>query len=100
MAIYRHGDVLLLSVDEIPAGAKELARESVVLAEGEVTGHSHRLSGAGVALLEAGGERYASIPHGGALNHEEHGRIAVAPGDYRAIIQRVYSPTEIRNVAD
>lgn len=42
MALYRHGDLLVQSVDEIPNGARALSH--LVLAEGELTGHSHRIA--------------------------------------------------------
>ncbi|OGT54434.1 MAG: hypothetical protein A3E01_02990 [Gammaproteobacteria bacterium RIFCSPHIGHO2_12_FULL_63_22] len=37
---------------------------------------------------------------GVALDHEEHTRIVIPPGDYRIVQQREYSPEAIRNVAD
>jgi hypothetical protein len=43
---YRQGDVLITRVDKIPKGATEIAsnkERGVVLAEGEVTGHAHRI---------------------------------------------------------
>ncbi len=40
MPLFRHGDVILKSVENLPPNAKE--HKSVTLAYGEVTGHSHR----------------------------------------------------------
>lgn len=34
------------------------------------------------------------------LTHQEHGAIVIAPGSYESIIQREYSPQEIRRVVD
>ena len=44
--MYRQGDVLIVRVDEIPADAKLINRtkRGVILAEGEVTGHAHRIA--------------------------------------------------------
>jgi hypothetical protein len=97
---YRHGDVFLLKVKGIPAGAKEIQRDRVVLAEGEVTGHAHRIDAPTVVLWEVEGQRYVTVPEGASLTHEEHGVIPLEPGDYLARIQRVYAPDEVRNVAD
>lgn len=107
--MYRQGDVLVLSVAEIPAGAKEVLREDgrVVLAHGEVTGHAHAIL-APTAMLyafeEAGGggaqRRYLGLAEPVALQHEEHSTIHLPPGDYEVVRQREYHPEEIRTVAD
>ena len=79
----RQGDVLLVPVDEVPEGARPLARTRgrVVLAEGEVTGHAHAIRSAAATLV--------------TLDHEEHAAIEVAPGAYRVVIQREFVPPEI-----
>lgn len=46
--MFRHGDVLLVQVPALPAGATKAdkqgdGRTGVVLAYGEVTGHAHRI---------------------------------------------------------
>lgn len=105
--IYRQGDVMLQRVDAIPADAKLCKIEGdVILAYGEVTGHAHRLAPEMVKPFAKGGvwsptaERFIQAVEGATLTHEEHGAIALAPGNYRVIQQREYSPEEIRNVAD
>lgn len=107
MKMYRQGDVLLLQIDAIPteASACNVAGD-VILAYGEVTGHAHRLAPENVKPFAKGGvwsptaERFIQAAEGATLTHEEHGAIALAPGNYRIIQQREYSPQEIRNVAD
>lgn len=47
--LYRHGDVLVSGVETIPTEA--VRRPHLVLAEGEMTGHSHRIGEAGSAQL-------------------------------------------------
>ena len=99
----RQGDVLLIPVKAIPADAKPGQGDQgrIVLAYGEVTGHAHAIADPGVQVLEHEGIRYIRVSEEGAhLSHEEHGRIALAPGDYEVRIQREYSPEAIRNVAD
>jgi hypothetical protein len=100
MPLYRHGDVLVRRVSEIPATAKK--RPHLTLAEGEITGHSHRVAESGVATLyENARERYLEVYGPQAtLVHEEHGPITLTPGYYRVWQQREYSPQEIRIVRD
>jgi hypothetical protein len=53
-----------------------------VLAEGEVTGHAHRLP-ENVQVFESdAGERSFSVQTEVPLSHEEHGCILIPPGDY------------------
>jgi hypothetical protein len=106
MRMFRQGDVLLIEVaGVIPAEAKRVERDQgrVVLAYGEVTGHSHAIADKGAALFSAGAERWLRTPKGGAvLYHEEHSRIEL-PGatTFKVTIQREYQPGELpRQVVD
>ena len=99
---YRQGDVLVTRT-AIPAAAKPGKRDKgrIVLAYGEVTGHAHAIESKAVQILEHEGARYIRVPKKGAhLSHEEHGSIKLAPGDYKVVIQREYTPTAIVNVRD
>lgn len=107
--IIRQGDVLLIAIDAIPAGAKDVTPEDrIVLAHGEVTGHAHALyepltktKPAGKARAwDAGAERFLQVVTETPVRHEEHGHIPVPPGNYKIVQQREYSPEAIRNVAD
>lgn len=102
--ILRQGDVLIERIPTIPVTAtpKALDRGRAVLAYGEVTGHAHALEGALAELFEdRDGTLYLRVTGAGAgVEHEEHARIALAPGEYRITHQREYTPTEIRRVAD
>lgn len=105
--IYRQGDCLLQRVDSIPTDATPCKIDGdVILAYGEVTGHCHRLAAGTVKPFAKGGawsptaERFIQTLEGAELTHEEHSKIALAPGYYRVIQQREYSPSEIRAVAD
>jgi hypothetical protein len=101
----RQGDVFLIPVDVIPEGTTTVARDNgrVVLAYGEVTGHSHAIAAPTATLLStAENERFLRIVGSGAtLTHEEHGAIAIAPGEYRVIVGREFtSDMAIRPVVD
>ena len=98
--LYRHGDVLVSGVETIPTEA--VRRPHLVLAEGEMTGHSHRIGEAGSAqLYQLEGVMYLRILAPSAtLVHQEHGPISLPQGDYRVWRQREYSPQEIRLVRD
>lgn len=87
----RQGDVLLVPVDrEPPAGIAPVAE--VVLAEGEVTGHAHRLAGTVLEWTEGESRFVRVLERPGTLRHEEHDPIAVpvvSPEQtYRVVAQR------------
>lgn len=102
--VYRQGDVLIMAVDEIPQGkAKPVARENgkIVLAHGEVTGHSHSITAPiEVQWIEVGGERYIDSDLPLEVKHQEHGTITLPAGKFKVIRQREYTLEIIRNVAD
>lgn len=92
----RQGDILIVKRTFIPDGA--VKRQDRVLAEGEATGHAHRLDAGDV--YEKEGALYFKADEAVHLNHEEHGRLTFEPGIYRVIRQREYEPEGWRNVAD
>src|SRR4029079_17776577 len=98
MPLYRHGDLLVDSIDAIPRGARRL--HHLTLAEGELTGHSHRVAERDAAVLfESRAELFLSVTAERAtLVHQEHGPIALPRGDYHVWRQREYTPREIRVV--
>lgn len=109
--VLRQGDVLLIRVDSIPAGAKEVKRDDrgrIILAEGEVTGHAHAVLDPHAKLFEitGGGQggnersRFLNVEKETTLNHEEHGTVHLTKGVYEVRQQREYQPDEIRPVAD
>lgn len=107
MKMFRQGDVLMRECDAIPKSAKEVKRDNgrVVLAYGEVTGHSHAIANPKVKLFRDdgnGGATFMSVsdPAGAALQHEEHKTINVPAGTYRVVVQQEYTPEAIRSVAD
>jgi hypothetical protein len=98
--MWRHGDVLVAVIDEIPADAKQL--EHVILAHGEVTGHMHRIADPKTAILyETNGLMFVKvIADKATLVHEEHKPIELTRGSYRVWQQREYTPEAIRTVMD
>jgi hypothetical protein len=93
---YRHGDVLLTS-KQIPKSAKR--KQTKIVAEGEVTGHAHRLENG--TIYEDGEQLYVRARKGAALTHEEHLREEIAQDEYQVTIQREYDDEkEWRQVAD
>src|SRR4051812_13061501 len=98
--MWRQGDVLISVVDAIPPGA--MKRTDCVLAEGELTGHSHRIDQPGVAeLFESGGRLYLRVVATEAkVVHQEHGPITLPRGLYTVWQQREWRKRSIRPVQD
>lgn len=95
----RQGDLLFVNVNEIPSGS--VVKEDGVIAEGEVTGHKHRISDSTKAtLLMVGLVAYVKALQETEIIHEEHGTVTLPPGDWQVIRQREYEPAGWRQVAD
>lgn len=97
---YRHGDVLIIPRTKArPAGG--VKRKEPVLAYGEVTGHSHRMTEGRVELHQYDEKMHLRVLSKiGALTHEEHSRIDLPKGDYDVEIQRDYVPGGWTKVID
>jgi hypothetical protein len=93
---YRQGDILFTRIEELPEGLTE--RKSRVIAEGEATGHHHRLLDG--RLLEGTQGLFLAIVVATQVVHQEHGPILLEPGYYRVTRQREYTPEAIRTVMD
>ncbi len=104
--LYRQGDVLIERVESMPDDATKIPRSKrgVVLAEGEVTGHAHRIPSRTASLYRSESDaRYLRVmgPAPVALKHEEHTAVVIPSGDYRVTIHAEYSPGQLpRTVAD
>lgn len=98
----RHGDIMLRPTPAPSAlGERSNPGERLVLAEGEATGHAHVLHGLAVAHTDRALPRaLIEVLEPSELRHEEHHTIAVPPGWYEIIRQRVYTPTSPRYVRD
>jgi hypothetical protein len=99
---YRQGDVLLIlrPAGSIPTTAQKLAH--TVLAEGEVTGHAHKIQGGGADLFDVAGKKFLHVvaAQGAKLVHDEHAAHQLPAGEYEVLIQREYEPNGWRTVAD
>ncbi len=96
---YRHGDVLIEKVRELPEG-KKLNRK--FLFEGEVTGHAHRID-VGEIFETKNGELYLRVDKLTKITHEEHRTIELPKGIYRFSQKRQYAPETSKgweNVSD
>lgn len=104
--MYRQGDILIVPIAALPVGLDVLPREGgrAVLAHGEATGHAHAIVDPGVTLFRDPKRALTFLRVTGnaavALTHDEHGAIALPPGNYRIVRQREYRPEEIRTVLD
>jgi len=98
--LWRQGDVFLVPVSALPTTGRVERR--AVLAEGEITGHAHRLEDpASGQVFSVGNELYLEVlAESATIVHEEHGPVTLPRGGYAVRIQREYSPQEIRRVVD
>lgn len=98
--MWRHGDVMIAQVEEVPRGARRLP--NAVLAYGEVTGHSHRVEDPKtVEMWHSNGEMFMTVmAEHAAIIHQEHQRIQLPRGTYRVWQQREYTPRAIVRVSD
>jgi hypothetical protein len=92
MPLYRHGDVLLMSIPSIPDNARPFGGN--VLVRGEATGHAHRIEDPrSVELYRTADFLFLRVlADSAALVHEEHARIDLPRGTYRVWQQREYTP--------
>jgi len=91
MVAFRHGDLLIQSVEEV-RGKKV---DHLILAFGEATGHKHEVTEGKAELFEENGTLYLKVESEEAvLTHPEHGPIAIRKGAYLVEHQREYAPDE------
>lgn len=104
MNIYRHGDLLIKEVEQVPTKAKKVSSGKLnKLALGEVTGHSHKLETIQVVdVFELNGVKYFNIPSEATLSHEEHNTLKLEPATYTVLTEREYDYflEETRKVLD
>ena len=106
--LYAQGDILIERVDDAPVSGAVIeagAEGSVIVAEGEASGHRHRLLGAVTMYRDDALAR--EIPAGlyvahvrvdsptARLEHEEHAPITLPQGSYRIRRQRQLEPTDV-----
>jgi len=93
--LYRHGDVILEKISSTDLGIK-IQSGNIVLAEGEATGHAHRITSEYAELYETpandNGVRLLLLKCPAMLLHEEHKALELPAGLFRVRIKRQYSP--------
>jgi hypothetical protein len=100
---YRHGDVILKKVKNVPTKATAVKNDKRVLAYGEVTGHSHRFveSPDPMPFFKFDDKTYCQVTGSNAmLIHEEHNALVIPEGVYEIVIQREYTPEGWKKVVD
>lgn len=96
----RQGDVILRPLTNAVSDRGRLLSH-LTLAEGEVTGHSHRISDGQAELYEKDGTLYLRVLSPQAtLTHEEHKALSIPQGTWQVRIQREYEPEGWHYVAD
>ena len=106
--MYRHGDLLITRINAVPQSAINIS--SKIIAEGEVSGHKHKLVGQAIVRLlpgrEASGvengdisinripELYFSASEDVKLMHEEHKTLELPMGSYKVTKEREFNPFE------
>jgi|688.fasta_scaffold00011_52 hypothetical protein len=99
----RHGDVFIFKLKKSVQSNNFKKQDELILALGEVTGHSHRVKSkeqGDILLFEDDSKINDStlfeIINESVLTHEEHEPITLSPGQYLSIIQTEYDPIEHR----
>lgn len=105
---FRHGDVWLFEIDEIPSNLKE--DKTKTLALGEATGHHHKMLDGAIVMKGYNDDIYVDVQESIAkIIHQEHGEDIgdatyrfkdVPKGKYKAIIKRQYKYGEESKVLD
>lgn len=111
--MYRQGDVLLRPIEWVKGewNSRSIVRKpsygpgskisGIILAEGEATGHHHRVKGPNARRARRGGKSGMMDvllvgKKGTTLVHEEHDTITLPHGAYEIVRQREYEPAEKR----
>jgi len=103
----RQGDIFFKSVKEIPSKTKP--HKTNILAYGEVTGHSHKISSPSISEMESvvdeKGDIYVrSLKCDVIITHDEHNSITLPMGEWICVSrQKEYDPLSAnreRQVAD
>ena len=104
--IIQQGDVIIESIGIIPANTKagKLSKGHIVLAEGETTGHAHRIAKVGGVVFKEGenGMYYLQNKEDLTVTHEEHKTVFIPPGTWRVrkVQEDDHFAEEARSVAD
>tara|TARA_B100000686_G_scaffold14012_1_gene13420 strand:+ start:2070 stop:2546 length:477 start_codon:yes stop_codon:yes gene_type:complete len=90
--IFRHGDLLIREITEFPNNLKRIGQNGI-LAEGEVTGHFHKLEGKH-EIYDGMTEKFFEAFDEIELKHNEHKMLKIPKGKYIVIREQEYNPYE------
>jgi hypothetical protein len=102
---WRQGDIYFVKLDGEIDSESATAIKNGIIAKGENTGHSHRVSpssmAAGALLCLVGRSMFLRSPEAGAtIVHDEHGPIELPAGSYAVVLQREFDGLGWRQVVD
>jgi len=105
MRAIQQGDVFIEAIRKIPADAIDgkLKNGQIILAEGETTGHAHRISKvANVIFKEKDGFFYLQNKEELKVTHEEHKPIIIPPGvwEVKRVLEYDHFEEEVWEVRD
>ena len=86
---YRHGDLLIKQVDEIPKYAQQLSTN--IIAHGE-NGNTHKLHGSHQVYETPDKQILFSAGQDVSLKHQEHSTLKIKEGNYVIVQEREYVP--------
>ena len=102
---FQQGDILIKRVSGLPKG-EIIKAENVgyVLAEGETTGHKHKIEEVQFARMvkTVDGKVYLSVTKAVPLKHDEHYIIIIEPGEYEVskVREKDHTTKLVREVQD
>ena len=102
---WRQGDIFFVKLEETANAGQGAPLKNGVIARGETTGHTHRVSKASLAaaavLYALARSLYLRSPEQGAtVVHEEHKPIQLPAGIYAIVRQREFDGLRWREVRD
>lgn len=105
MKMVRQGDILLMSASEqITETAQkiETVNDRIVVALGEVTGHSHTIDGSTATMYrdEVLNREWLVVDTDTEMVHQEHAPVTIEQGTWLVVRQREYQRGTVRNVLD
>ena len=87
--LYRHGDLLIKRVDQIPVNAISLSTN--IIAHGE-NGNTHQLHGSHQVFETPDKQTYFQAKQEISLKHQEHNTLKISKGNYVIIHEREHNP--------
>ena len=86
---YQQGDIIFRKVNSIPRGAKRIKDFPIIVAQGETTGHAHKVLEEVKAFLDErentrdeDGRKVMYLEGPATVVHEEHGTVNLPEGIY------------------